>query len=402
MANGTAVICPACGSRNKPKWELCARCGESLASAAKQKPAPTVKGQAPTVRAAAAGKGPAKKGKFQARLSDRQATRASLASVVVVLVVLVIAAAAAARFGWRSLSTDAPPPRAFTMATNPPQPSAPATTLPAGAGRQAFLEAEERTRRGRAADALPKYAEAMQAEPQNATYVAGHALALGLSGDSDGALREYERAARMSPATYQRAYARALEMAGKGQDAIREYEAAVQLQPDSVELLQELGGVLKRAGRDRDAAAALSRAADLDPGNTEIRQTLAALQEKAGNLTGAEATYRQILARDPTSVTARGRLAEVLLEQGRADEAIAAYQAGLSQAGQASPILHRGYGSVLERAGKRVEAAAQYREYARLAPNASDAKQWADRAARLEKAAGVAPAQAAATEPARP
>ncbi|PYQ02713.1 MAG: hypothetical protein DMF83_22930, partial [Acidobacteria bacterium] len=28
--NADFRACPACGSRNKPKWEFCARCGESL------------------------------------------------------------------------------------------------------------------------------------------------------------------------------------------------------------------------------------------------------------------------------------------------------------------------------------------------------------------------------------
>jgi tetratricopeptide (TPR) repeat protein len=395
MANGTAVICPACGSRNKPKWELCARCGESLASAAQQKPAPTV-------RAAAPGKGGGKKGKFQARLSARDSAKASPASVVLIVVILIVAAAAAVRFGWRSMSTPTLPPQAFTMATTPPQPGAPPTTLRAGPGRDSHTEGMRLLNSGRAAEAVAKLAQAAADAPENAVYVAAHARALMESGDSDAALRQYAAAARLSPATHQSEYARALERAGKSQDAIREYEAAVQLSPGSFELLQELGGTLARAGKDQQAAAALSQALAIQPGNLEVRQTLAALQEKSGNLTGAEATYRQILDRDATSVTARGRLAEVLLEQGRAEEAIAAYEVGVRQGGQASPILHRGYGSVLERAGKRVEAAAQYREYARLAPNASDAKQWADRAARLEKAAGVAPAQAGATEPARP
>jgi tetratricopeptide (TPR) repeat protein len=402
MANGTAVLCPACGSRNKPKWEFCARCGESLASAEKQKPAPTIKGPAPTVRAAAPAKGAPKKGKFQARLSDRQTAKASPVSVVAIVVVLVIAAAIAARFGWRSLSLQQPPSQAFTMATTPAAPGAPPPTLPAGPGRGDYTEGMRLLNSGRASEAVAKLAQAVADAPDNPTYLAAHARALAESGDMDGALRQYGAAARLSPATHQREYARALERAGKSDDAIREYEGALQLQPESFELLQELGGVLTRAGKDQQAAMALSRAAAVQPGNLEVRQTLAALQEKAGNLTGAEGTYRQVLDRDPTSVTARGRLAEVLLAQGRGDEAAAVFEAGLRQGGQVSPILVRGYGSVLERAGKRVEAAAQYREYARLAPNASDAKQWADRAARLEKAAGVAPAQGGAPEPSRP
>ena len=30
MANIDAKICPHCGTRNKPQWEFCAGCGESM------------------------------------------------------------------------------------------------------------------------------------------------------------------------------------------------------------------------------------------------------------------------------------------------------------------------------------------------------------------------------------
>src|SRR6185503_17080274 len=32
------ITCPSCGSRNKTKWEFCAKCGDSLAGAEVSKP----------------------------------------------------------------------------------------------------------------------------------------------------------------------------------------------------------------------------------------------------------------------------------------------------------------------------------------------------------------------------
>ena len=45
-------------------------------------------------------------------------------------------------------------------------------------------------------------------------------------------------------------------------------------------------------------------------------------------------------------------------------------------------------GSVLERSGRPAEAAAAYRAYARLAPNAPDAREIAARAAQLDASGG--------------
>jgi Flp pilus assembly protein TadD len=58
------------------------------------------------------------------------------------------------------------------------------------------------------------------------------------------------------------------------------------------------------------------------------------------------------------------------------------------KAAPTTPHLQRQLGSVLERSGRRTEAAAAYRAYARLAPNAPDARAMSDRAAALEGAGG--------------
>ena len=72
------------------------------------------------------------------------------------------------------------------------------------------------------------------------------------------------------------------------------------------------------------------------------------------------------------------------LKRGQPEEAVALFRSGLQQYPDV-PLLHRGLASALERSGAVTEAINEYREYARLAPNAPDAQQLRERADRLEK-----------------
>ena len=82
------------------------------------------------------------------------------------------------------------------------------------------------------------------------------------------------------------------------------------------------------------------------------------------------------------------RLAEVLYNQGNSEGAVSLYKEGITLSPDA-PNLHRALGSTLERMGRNQEAAAEYREYARLNPQAEDAKVLATRADALEKRAAA-------------
>jgi hypothetical protein len=48
-----------------------------------------------------------------------------------------------------------------------------------------------------------------------------------------------------------------------------------------------------------------------------------------------------------------------------------------------APLLHRGLGSLFERTGRLTDAAREYIEYARLAPNTPDSRSILERAAAL-------------------
>jgi len=68
------------------------------------------------------------------------------------------------------------------------------------------------------------------------------------------------------------------------------------------------------------------------------------------------------------------------------DDAIAFVRTGLNENPDVAQY-HRDLASFLERAGRIKEAAAAYREYARLAPNAPDSKMLIERASALEQKA---------------
>jgi predicted Zn-dependent protease len=157
----------------------------------------------------------------------------------------------------------------------------------------------------------------------------------------------------------------------------------VAIGPTNVETIRELATLYMQANRFQDAATILRRAASHRPDDLAVQQELGHALQRNGDPDGAAQVYEGILAAAPQAIVTRGLLAEVRIAQGRFDEAIGLFQAGLARDANV-PLLHRGLASALERAGRDTEAAAEYREYARLAPGAADAQELAARAAALE------------------
>jgi Flp pilus assembly protein TadD len=357
-----AVVCPKCGALNRPSWEFCARCNEALEGAL---PAPDR--AVPAV---------AEEGVVQP--SSASATATAVAATLVLLALGVVA--------WRYAS-QAPPlarpdPSLFTFAEKPADlPKAPP---PTGPGEADYLEGRRLMNAGDFAGAVTRLAAAVAASPGNAEYhnVYGHAL--WRSGDQEGALAEHAEAARLDP-RLQMQYARSLDIAGQGAAAIRVYEAILAMNPASATVHEDLGRLLFRNGDYAKAASHLQQAVLSRPDDPVLAQELAYSLDQAGDRTQAAAVYQRVLSQAPQAVLARGLLAENLLGQGKREEAVALLEEGLKST-PSVPLLHREMGSVLEQSGRPAEAAAAYRTYARLAPNAPDAKELRDRAARLEAA----------------
>ncbi len=366
-------ICPACGARNKPSWEYCARCGESLSEAAA---APRAAAAKPTPPAAA----------FEVAPASRPAVWPLLVALVALAAGVVLW-----RSGWRP-TADRPSQQAFTFPTLPPQTTLAVRTVRPGA--DAFAEARRRLAAGDVAGAIPLFEQAIGADLQNPEYHYGYGQALKKAGRLPDGLAQFREAARLSPATHGALLAKQLVEAGRNDEAIQAYDAAFTADPDNAEVPQELGRLLYEAKQYDRAAKVLARAVEKRPFDAELRLNLGWALEQSGDPTQADQVYRKLLSEDPQRAGARIRLAEVMFKQGDKDGAIATYREGIGLT-PGAPTLHRAYGLLLERTDRLKDAAAEYREYVRLDPSASDAAGLTARAQLLERraasAAGSAP-----------
>jgi predicted Zn-dependent protease len=350
----SAVICPSCQTRNRPTWEYCARCGESL-----EKVAITTFDE-----------------------TEVAASPRDLSTLYLALMVGVLAGTLA--LACRDIATHpappAPSPGVFAfggMASPGPTPS-PVTQPGSGdadAGRRLLAQ-------GKGVEAIPLLEKVAAENPDNAEYQHLLGRARWDTGDREGALRNYADAARLEPASYGVPYAQGLETVGRFDEAAAQFEAVLAAQPASTVAQEGLGRLYYRRGEYAKAAPLLEGIArqTRDP---VVLQQLAYAAEKTGDRERAIAAYRDVLAVEPRADVARGLLAENLLAAGQNEAAIGVLREGLERT-PGAPLLQRDLGSLLERTGRAADAAAAYREYARLAPNASDAAQMQTRAARLE------------------
>jgi Flp pilus assembly protein TadD len=185
---------------------------------------------------------------------------------------------------------------------------------------------------------------------------------------------------------------------------VREAESfarsAVESSPSLPEGHLALGIVALGQGRSADAAASLARAQELAPGNDDVARRVAAAYDRLGREEEAEAMYRRAIALRPSYWRHVNDLGAFYLHRGRIEEAKAQFRetirlsperhtgyANLAGAHllageieEAEPLLqatirirpsdgaHNNLGFVYYSTGRYREAAEQYEEAIRLAP----------------------------------
>jgi tetratricopeptide (TPR) repeat protein len=354
-------VCPNCGARNKPKWEFCVKCSESLQGV-------PLGGTAPPATATAV-------------VAEDEGSGIPWGSVAAAIVGLALAVGAYKLFRDPA---PAPPPDLFTVGTIPPSLPPSHERLPKSAGQEEYEAGLRRLNANDPAGAAVYFQRAVAAASGNHVFRHAYAVALWQSGAKAESIDEYRNAVRVAPdnPTYRLNLAKALASIGRNTEALSEYEALIQ-RGGNLEALQEAARLLADTDPQR-AQEFLRRVAATRPGVAVVKQQLASMLEKSGDTEGATKLYSEILGQNPGAHITRGLLAEIQLKRGQPEEAVALFRSGVQQYPDV-PLLHRGLASALERSGAVVEAINEYREYARLAPNAPDAQQLRERADRLEK-----------------
>jgi tetratricopeptide (TPR) repeat protein len=361
MRADSVRICPNCGTRNKAKWEFCARCSESLAGATSDAPAPS-----------------------DSAVDDVDAEGFSFRPFVRVAlgVALVVGAILIAR-AWAPQKVDS----ALFAIPDETAPVAPAPTRQAATpGLRALEEGRRLLAAGSFEAALVELSKAIEERSEDPEAYSLYAKALYASGAHDESIARFRQAAMLAPSLprYHSDLARTLDVMGRADEAADAYDAVLRINPRDGDTLRLLAALRTKQEKPADAVPLLRRLEELRPGDLIVQQDLGYALEKSGDLPAAQAVYTELLKDYPQGVLARGRLAEVTYQQGQKQEAIAIFREGLQLTPDA-PILHRGLGNLLERTGDAAAAAREYREYVRLAPGNADARMFEERAAKLEQ-----------------
>jgi predicted Zn-dependent protease len=175
-------------------------------------------------------------------------------------------------------------------------------------------------------------------------------------------------------------------MSQRRTEAVAVYEDILSRQPRNPLVQENLGRLLYRMKDFQRAAPLLEAGVAARPEDSVLRQEMAFALDKAGHTAEAEEAYRTILGRLPKAEFTRGLLADNLQRQGRMDEAIQVMTEGLRETPNA-PCFTAGW-VLVERAGRPADAAREYQEYARLAPNTPDSRKISERAAALSAPEG--------------
>src|SRR6185503_9791932 len=165
--------------------------------------------------------------------------------------------------------------------------------------------------RGRAADAIAEYRQALRARPDSAAAHNNLGAALQTAGDLDAAIAEYGRAVRAQP-DYPNArhnLGSALVLKGAFAEALPHLREAVRLAPDDATARNNLGGALLETGRVAEAVAQLRRAVEADPGSLDARYNLGRALALSGRVDEAAAQLEAALRLQPGDADVQRELA---------------------------------------------------------------------------------------------
>ncbi|HEY5906825.1 MAG TPA: tetratricopeptide repeat protein [Vicinamibacteria bacterium] len=301
------------------------------------------------------------------------------ASFLAMLVTLV----AGSTYACRSQPAPPPPPAGLTIPTQPPRPQSVAASQESPA-RKAFQEGYRLLSAGNAEEALPLLAQAVTEESGNALFQWAYGEAKLKTGDVDSGLEAQGEAARIDPEKYRLDYAKSLGVNQRRAEAVAQFEAILESSPDDPEALRGAGWYLAQQGDFTRGLPLLRRAAAARASDPGLLVSLAAMEAAGGRKQEAADAYWQAIQLQPGNHEARKALAGLLVQLGKGDDAVEVLRRGSAHSPQVAAGFQRELGGVLEGLGRSAEAAAAYREYSRLAPDAADAEPLRQKADRLD------------------
>jgi Flp pilus assembly protein TadD len=196
-------------------------------------------------------------------------------------------------------------PRAFDFETGAQaDETLPASPFGAAWGGQMLL------RQGRAGEAAPYFARALQLDPSLATAHEGLGRVLAAQGRVEEAIRELTEATRLAPRMAGAWNNLGLLQAASGrhEEAVRSFQKAIPLGVGNALVRGNLSASLLALGRLDEARREAERARAESPTDASIWIRLAEVRARQGDRAGAESAFMQALELDPTASRARSGL----------------------------------------------------------------------------------------------
>jgi tetratricopeptide (TPR) repeat protein len=203
-------------------------------------------------------------------------------------------------------------------------------------------------------------------------YVAHNGLgfALGMKGQTDEAINQFQEAIRLAPdfAKPHNNLGFALDEKGQTDEAIDQFLEAIKLEPDLAEAHNNLGAALGRKGQTDEAINQFQEAIRLNPDFVKAHNNLGTAFLKKDQIDEAISQFVDVIRLNPNFVEAHYVLGTALSRKGQTDEAIDQFQEAI----RLKPDFveaHYNLGTALGMKGQTDEAINQFQEAIRLKPN---------------------------------
>ena len=227
---------------------------------------------------------------------------------------------------------------------------------------------------GRVEEAVAHYREALRARPKSVKDLNNMGLALVKMNKNAEAEDCFRQAVRLDSNCADAHYNLGIVLANAGRwdEAVEHYREALRITPTSVHALNNMGLALKKMNRMTEALDCFERAVRLDPGSADVQNNLGLLLANTGRPAEAIAHYQQVLHAKPGDARVLDNLGLALAQLNRLAEALEQFRHAVrSDPGLADAQYN--LGAALVYTGHPDEAVEAYRQALRIQPDSAAA-----------------------------
>ncbi|NER21505.1 MAG: tetratricopeptide repeat protein [Symploca sp. SIO1C2] len=236
---------------------------------------------------------------------------------------------------------------------------------------------------GKIEEALASYDQAIEFNPDYEQAWNNRGIVLYSLGKIEEALASYDQAIEFNP-TNDAAWNNrgvALQNLGKIEEALASYDQAIEFNPDYEQAWNNRGNALYNLGKIEEAIASYNQAIEFNPNNDAAWYNRVVALQNLGKIEEASASYDQAIELKPNDEQAWNNQGLALYNLGKIEEAVASYDKAIELKPDDEQAWYN-RGVALKNFGRVEEAIASYNQAIELKPNYEQA--WYNRGVALK------------------